>query len=107
MEDLTDSIRVPWLVGGDFNVISREEEKLGGRPVTIKEVRDFNHCTNVCNLEDQGYKGGKYTWWNGRTDSECIFKRLDRVLCNNKMQNTFPILEVEHLVRNGSIIRHY
>ncbi|KAH0713319.1 hypothetical protein KY289_009278 [Solanum tuberosum] len=81
---------IPWLVGGDFNVIRNEEEKLGGRPVTNGEVVDFNHCINVCNLEDQGFKGIKYTWWNGRTDEDCIFKRLDRVLCNEKMQNTFP-----------------
>ncbi|KAH0662438.1 uncharacterized protein [Solanum tuberosum] len=102
IEDLADSIRLTWLGGGDFNVISSEEEQLGGRPVTEGEVRDFSHCINVCNLEDQGYKGGKYRWWNGRTNSECIFKRLDRVVCNDRMQITFPIIEVEHLVRSGS-----
>ncbi|XP_015162379.1 uncharacterized protein [Solanum tuberosum] len=102
LEDLSNNIRIPWLVGGDFNVIRNEEVKLGGRPVTNGEVVDFNHCINVCNLEDQGFKGIKYTWWNRRTDEECIFKRLDRVLCNEKMQNTFPGLEIEHLVRSGS-----
>lgn len=54
------------------------------------------------NLEDMGFKGSKYTWWNGRTDDECIFKRLDRILCNDKMGSIFPIIEVKHLVRSGS-----
>ncbi|KAH0664940.1 hypothetical protein KY285_026146 [Solanum tuberosum] len=102
LDDLSRSVRLPWLVGCDFNVICNEEEKLGGRPVSEGETRDFNHCINVCNLEDQGFKGSKYTWWNGRTDGECIFKRLDRVLCNDGLQTIFPFLEVEHLVRSGS-----
>lgn len=33
----------PWLMGGDLNVILNEEEKMGGLPITVDEVRDFNH----------------------------------------------------------------
>lgn len=91
-----------WLVVGDFNVITNEEEKLGGLLVTELEVRDFNHCINMYLLDDRGFKGRKYTWWNGRTDDECIFKRLDRILCNDKIQSAFPVIEVEHLMRSGS-----
>ncbi|KAG5612449.1 hypothetical protein H5410_023730 [Solanum commersonii] len=101
MYDLSCSSRIPWVVGGDFNVITNDEEKLGGRPVTKSGVRDFNHCISVCNLEDKGFKGSKYTWWNGRTDDACIFKRLDRIFCNDQLQNIFPVLEVEHLTRSG------
>ncbi|KAG5631659.1 hypothetical protein H5410_003376 [Solanum commersonii] len=101
METIASSTNLPWLVGGDFNVISNAEEKLGGRSIPESDVEDFNHCTNVYNLEDQGFKGSKYMWWNGRMDANCIFKRLDRIL-GNGIQNIFPILEVEHLVRSGS-----
>lgn len=62
MSDMANTINSPWLVGGDFNVICIEEEKLGGRPVTEAETRDFNLCINFCNLEDLGFKGSKYTW---------------------------------------------
>jgi len=62
MVDLVDTINTLWVIGGDFNVISSEEKKLGGLPVTEVEVRDFNHNINVCNLEDKGFKGRKYTW---------------------------------------------
>ncbi|XP_055800398.1 uncharacterized protein LOC129869822 [Solanum dulcamara] len=102
ISDLANIISIPWMIGGDFNVICNEEEKLGGRPVTEAEVRDFNNCINVCNLEDCNFKGSKYTWWNGRTEEECIFKRLDKVLTNDKLQEVFPIIEVEHLIRSGS-----
>ncbi|XP_059291115.1 uncharacterized protein LOC132044631, partial [Lycium ferocissimum] len=40
--------------------------------------------------------------WNGRADRECIFKRLDRMLSNDHLQNWFSHLEVEHLSRTGS-----
>ncbi|KAG5584614.1 hypothetical protein H5410_045048 [Solanum commersonii] len=102
MYDLANTTNLSWVIGGDFNVISNEEKKLGGRPVTEAEIRDFNHWINVCNLEDKGFKGNKYTWWNGRTEEDCIFKRLDRVLCNEQLQNVFPAMEIEHLVRNRS-----
>lgn len=49
-----------------------------------------------------GYKGSKYRWWTGRTDEDCIFKRLDRVMCNDKMISAYPIVEVEHLIKSGS-----
>lgn len=100
--DLSDSYQMPWIIGGDFNVIRTDEEKLGGLPVTFNEIQDFNHCINLCNMEEIQFKGSKFTWWNGRTDEDCIFKRLDRVLCNDRMQNLFQRMEVEHLARSGS-----
>lgn len=48
-------------------------------------MRDFNHCINVYNLEDIGFKGRKYIWWNGRVEEDCIFKILDSILRNEKM----------------------
>jgi len=36
LEDIEESVDVPWIVGGDFNVILEEIEKLGGLPVTQK-----------------------------------------------------------------------
>lgn len=46
--------------------------------------------------------GSRYTWWNGRTEGECIFKRLDRVLGNQALFNLIPSSEVHHLIRRGS-----
>ncbi|XP_060212018.1 uncharacterized protein LOC132639595 [Lycium barbarum] len=62
----------PWLIGGDFNVITSEEEKYGGLPVT-----------------------------NGQSGNDCIFKRLDRCLGNQALQNKYAGLEVTLLIRSG------
>lgn len=104
--EISHNLQNPWLVGKDFNVITNDEEKLGGLLVRKAEVRDYNHCINMCVLKDRGFKSNKYPWWNERTGEECIFKRLDRVLCNNKIHNIFSIDEVEHLVRSTSDHAH-
>ncbi|XP_075100498.1 uncharacterized protein LOC142176491 [Nicotiana tabacum] len=92
----------PWLVGGVFNVIWDEEEKFGGLPVSLNEIDDFRHCVNTCNLFDLGFKGSIYTWWNGRAEEDCKFKKLDRCLVNLQFQQTFPGIEVQHLSKTGS-----
>lgn len=34
---LSDSMRLPWLLGGDFNVILDEDEKIRGLPIYPQE----------------------------------------------------------------------
>ncbi|XP_019255146.1 PREDICTED: uncharacterized protein LOC109233735 [Nicotiana attenuata] len=94
---LAQDMTIPWLVGGDFNVIWDEEEKFGGLPVPLNEVDDFRHCMTTCNLSDLGFKGSIYTWWNGRAEEDCIFERLDRVFANFEAQQLWPGMEVTHL----------
>ncbi|XP_070057236.1 uncharacterized protein [Nicotiana tomentosiformis] len=72
MYHLASDMESPWLVGG------------------------------ICTLYDLGFKGSLYTWWNGRSDIDCICKRLDRFLANQQFQDLFPALEVEHLIKYGS-----
>ncbi|XP_075107144.1 uncharacterized protein LOC142180116 [Nicotiana tabacum] len=78
MYHLASDMESSWLIGGDFNVILSEEEKYRGRPVYLRKVEDFAHCVDTCALYDLGFKGSLYTWWNERSDIDCIFKRLDR-----------------------------
>lgn len=56
LSGIAQSMHDPWIVGGDFNVVTSDEEKLGGLPVTIAETDDFNHCINLCNLEGPRFK---------------------------------------------------
>lgn len=56
LEDMALSIQEPWLVGGDFNVIISENEKIGRVPVTVAETEYFKHCINICNLEGPVFK---------------------------------------------------
>ncbi|XP_060170521.1 uncharacterized protein LOC132601459 [Lycium barbarum] len=102
LEVMSNLVTVPWLVRGDFNVIISQDEKYGGLPVTINEVQDFRGCIQSCGITDLGFKGSKYTWWNGKSNEEFIFKRLDRCLGNNALQVKYPRIEVTHLIRTGS-----
>ncbi|XP_060211851.1 uncharacterized protein LOC132639423 [Lycium barbarum] len=40
---LASNMTLPWLVGGDFNVICDEDEMFGDLPMTFNEVEDFRH----------------------------------------------------------------
>ncbi|XP_075103556.1 uncharacterized protein LOC142178124 [Nicotiana tabacum] len=77
-----NDMKMPWVVGGDFNVILSEEAKIGGLPVYPTEYEDFSSCVNSSGLFDLGYKGNPITWWNSRPNAECILKRLDRIIVN-------------------------
>ncbi|XP_075084826.1 uncharacterized protein LOC107774618 [Nicotiana tabacum] len=99
---LASDMELPWLLGGDFNVVLHEDEKIGGLPVHPPEYEDFAFYVNSCGLFEQGYKGSPFTWWNGRSNAECILKRLDRIFVNLPFQNMFQTIEVEHLIRTGS-----
>ncbi|XP_016445653.1 uncharacterized protein LOC107770832 [Nicotiana tabacum] len=90
---LASDIELPWLVGGDFNVLLNEEEKIGGLPVYPPEYEDFAFYVNSCELFDTGYKGSPFTWWNGRPNAECIFKKLDRIFVNFPFQSLFLTTE--------------
>ncbi|XP_070036716.1 uncharacterized protein [Nicotiana tomentosiformis] len=57
---------------------------------------------NTYNLTDLGFKGSIYTWWSGRAEQDCIFKRLDRCFANMEMQQLWTGVEVEHLSKIGS-----
>ncbi|KAG5570617.1 hypothetical protein H5410_060383 [Solanum commersonii] len=98
-----DPLNYPWIVGGDFNVILNEEEKLGGLEFTQMEAIDFAQCINTCALSEVRFSGSKFTWWNGRINDECIFERLDRVLVNDVFREIFSSTEVQHLLARGWI----
>lgn len=59
---LSQNMRLPWLVAGDFNVIMSDEEKIGGLPVYPNEYEDFAFCINSYELIDINFKGSPFTW---------------------------------------------
>ncbi|XP_060210782.1 uncharacterized protein LOC132637755 [Lycium barbarum] len=62
LEDLSTSVDIPWMIGGDFNAINSTYEKFGGLPVTINEIQDFRGCIQNCGVSDLGFSGSKFTW---------------------------------------------
>ncbi|XP_060190556.1 uncharacterized protein LOC132619776 [Lycium barbarum] len=103
----TLNIQGPWIIGKNFNVILRPNEKVGVLLVHLSETADFAHFVNNCGLMELKYSGSRYTWWNGRTEEDCIFKRLDRVFGNQEFMDLFPSSEVPHLIRHGFDHAHF
>ena len=70
-----------WCVSGDFNVIRRSSEKLGGFSFT-SSMRDFDGFIRDCELLDPSLWNAPFTWSNMQESPMC--KRLDRFLYSNE-----------------------
>nr|XP_009786193.1 PREDICTED: uncharacterized protein LOC104234340 [Nicotiana sylvestris] len=84
---LGSDMKLPLLVGGDFNVILHEDEKIGGLPVHPHEYEDFTFCVNSCGLLSKDTKE----------------VHLHGGMGDPMLHNMLPTIEVEHLIRTGSI----
>ncbi|KAL0411079.1 UNVERIFIED_CONTAM: hypothetical protein Slati_3697600 [Sesamum latifolium] len=91
------SQNVPWLVGGNFNVILHPNENQGGDMRRVGLMDDFNNMMLDTSLIDTGFEGEPFTWTNKR-----IWRRLDRVLYSKEWAEIFNITRVIHLSRRLS-----
>ncbi|KAK9045242.1 hypothetical protein V6N11_059129 [Hibiscus sabdariffa] len=90
MTNLRSGNGVRWLVIGDSNVMSSQEEKLGGMLFDPNHARDFFEFIDTMGLLDIPISGGTFTWSNQRSDDEAILEKLDRVLCSSNWNISFP-----------------
>ncbi|EOY06960.1 Uncharacterized protein TCM_021522 [Theobroma cacao] len=97
LRGLAADMEGPWLVGGDFNVILKREERLYGADPHEGSMEDFASALLDCGLLDGGFEGNPFTWTNNR-----MFQRLDRMVFNHQWINKFPITRIQHLNRDGS-----
>ncbi|KAL0911913.1 hypothetical protein M5K25_017849 [Dendrobium thyrsiflorum] len=91
------AISGPWMLGGDFNIITQSEEKMGGAAPNLNAMEDFNDMIRNCCLSDIGFTGSSFTWSNNR-----VWERLDRVLFNGDWINSFTNSRIQHLSRTAS-----
>ena len=87
----------PWMVAGDFNVISSAEERMGGAEANMTNMEEFHSAIFKCSLNDAGFDGSPFTWTNGS-----LWQRLDRVLINEAWSDMFDFTRVSHLMRGRS-----
>ncbi|KAG5592791.1 hypothetical protein H5410_043305 [Solanum commersonii] len=102
LRDIANNVNGPWGVIGDFNVITKAEEKTGGRPYKAEESSDFLSCLTDYNLQDGGYLGSRFTWSDNRDPPNTIWKRLDRLAYNDQWFDVFGGTTVTHLSRTCS-----
>lgn len=61
-----DNLRgLPWLVGGDFNEICYNSEKIDGHPKAESQMFEFTETLDACSLQDL-HCGGEFFTWNNR-----------------------------------------
>lgn len=93
----------PWVCLGDFNAVTHQNDKYGGRSVTFSSSSaGMNRFMLSARLLDLGFSGNKFTWTNGREDQSLIMERLDRGIANGEWRSLFPIATVSHFPRLAS-----
>ena len=64
LQNLALNIALPWVLMGDFNDMTSDDEKLGGLPVNRSRIAAFRNCIDICGLIDLGFHGPRFTWTN-------------------------------------------
>lgn len=64
---------IPWLLVGDFNICRFSEEKIGGKDLSVANLRSFNDCISLCGLTDTKSIGSNWTWHNNQMGDSRIY----------------------------------
>lgn len=76
----------PWVIGGDFNLISRAEDKNNGNLDRAMKGR-FRRLINELQLMELLMLGRRFTWSNEWSSPTLV--RLDRVLYTSEWEDIF------------------
>lgn len=90
LDEISVDVQEPCLVFGDFNAITDEGDKVGGRK--SKGCRWFREWIQNSEMSDLGFTGSKFTWSRGR-----CHVRLDRALVNEEWGASFMKTTVTNL----------
>jgi hypothetical protein len=90
---------LPLMVGGDFNIIRRQEEK-NNENFYARWPFIFNTIIESLDLREIVMSGRQYTLANERDNP--TYEKLDRILVRVEMEQKFPLLNVRALSRTGS-----
>ncbi|XP_048496581.1 uncharacterized protein LOC125495795 [Beta vulgaris subsp. vulgaris] len=99
---LARATELPWLCGGDFNLLLTANEKKGGDGFNAREADIFRRAMEACHFSDLGFVGYDFTWSNNRGGDANIQERLDRFFANNSWKDKFPGSFVSHLTKRKS-----
>ncbi|XP_011100855.1 uncharacterized protein LOC105178968 [Sesamum indicum] len=81
---------IPWLVGGDFNAVCDLNEVCGISGDIRMATEEFNAGILEAGLIPLPMQGEWFTWHNCSTSMRSLWKRLDRILINDRWLARFP-----------------
>ena len=96
---LCENEPLPMLVGGDFNILRKPEEKSNANYNARWPIM-FNAILQSLELKEIELSGRQYTWANRRETP--TYQKLDRVLATTEWEQKFPLVSVQALTRAGS-----
>ncbi|KAK9989615.1 hypothetical protein SO802_029854 [Lithocarpus litseifolius] len=99
---LERKFQLPWICAGDFNELTRADEKLGGNRRSHAQMQLFRDAIDECGFIDLGYSGSKFTWRKHFANGQSLWERLDRALCTNDWLQQFGATKVFHLKSSTS-----
>ena len=97
LKSLNNNQNIPWLCVGDYNEITRQEEKRGGALRSFNQMQLFRDLIDECGLMDLGFVGPKYSWSKHFESGQSIWERLDKGLATNNWFLLFPGTKIHHL----------
>ena len=92
----------PWVIVRDFNETLVNDDKFGGRAVSVNSSLLFKDCLDKCNMIGIGFVGPHYTWTNRREIQALIQERIDRFFVNLQWCLLYLDAKVTHLPRYHS-----
>ncbi|XP_011102278.1 uncharacterized protein LOC105180308, partial [Sesamum indicum] len=81
---------IPWMVGGDFNAVRDLNEVCGISGDIRMATEEFNAGILEAGLIPLPMRGEWFTWHNCSTSMRSLWKRLDRILINDRWLARFP-----------------
>lgn len=102
IQQLRYESQLPWICGGDFNLMMVSGEKKGGNSFNMSDAQMFRDVVEKCELRDMGFVGHEYTWSNNQPCENNIQERLDRFLGCDNWKNLFPGSFVSYLSKRKS-----
>lgn len=102
LKALARATEVPWLCGGDFNLMVMASEEKAGGDFNVHEAEILRSAMEECRFIDMGFVGYGFTWSNNRGGAANIQERLDRFFMNKLWQTKFPGSFVSHLTERKS-----
>lgn len=82
---------------GNFNEITSQDKKVGGRLRLAKQMTNFRSVLKSNGLLDFGWKRQKFTWSNRHQDESHTKERLDKAVANKFWLDTFGSRGMEAL----------
>ncbi|KAL2240815.1 UNVERIFIED_CONTAM: hypothetical protein Sindi_0722700 [Sesamum indicum] len=83
-------VDIPWLIGGDFNDVRDLSEVCGTSGDIRTAMEEFNAAIQNTGLLPLPMQGEWYTWHNHSATPQNLWKRLDRMLINDRWMARFP-----------------